>query len=494
MFHNIKLKSGEVAYTQIYNYIKEIIENGMLPQGSKLPSTREMSSMINVSRNTIMKVYELLEDNGLVYTEKGKGTFVCKININVNSDWNIEWLDSINNYAKTAEELDIMKHEQLYKKGMISFKSIAPDERLFDVEELKRAFLNRITLEGEKILNYGYAKGYKSLIDFLMNYMKEKGVNTKGKSILITNGFTEGFDILLSSLTYDGDKILCENPTHNTAIKLMKLHGLDIVGVSINEDGIDLQDLKEKLKSNQIKLAYIIPSYHNPTGMVMSFEKREQLYNTLKKYKVPIIEDGFNEELQHLGAHMAPIAAISGEENSVVYIGSLSKILFPGMRIGWIFGDEKLIDTLESVKRSRNIHTSFLDQAILYEYMKSGSFEKYVKKVRNIYREKYELAKRLCEKYIPHKYILGDGGLYLFIKLMNINARELLNRCVKRGVIFTPGDIFYTDGGGFDTLRIGFSRTSLEDIEKGIKIIGEEASSEDRVQRKDDESTRFFRD
>ena len=483
MFHNIKLKNGETAYVKIYNYIKEVIENGMLPHGSKLPSTREMTSMINVSRNTIIKVYELLEDNGLVYTEKGKGTFVSKVNINKNSDWNIDWLNKINNYAKTAEELDIMKHEQLYKKGMISFKSIAPDESLFDMEELKRAFLNRITLEGEKILNYGYAKGYKPLIDFLMNYMKEKGVNTKGKSILITNGFTEGFDILLSSLTNRGDKILCENPTHNTSIKLMKLHELDIIGVRINEDGIDLEDLDEKLKDNKVKLAYIIPSYHNPTGMVMSFEKREKLYSALKSHEVPIIEDGFNEELQHLGAHIAPIAAISGEENSVIYIGSLSKILFPGMRIGWIFGDEKLIYTLESVKRSRNIHTSSLDQAILYEYMKSGSFEKYVKKVRNIYREKYELAKRLCEEYIPNKFILGDGGLYLFIKLKDINARELLDRCIKREVIFTPGDIFYTNGEGLDTLRLGFSRLTLDEIEKGIKIIGEEAYSDNRGQR-----------
>ena len=286
MFHNIKLKNGETAYVKIYNYIKEVIENGMLPHGSKLPSTREMTSMINVSRNTIIKVYELLEDNGLVYTEKGKGTFVSKVNINKNSDWNIDWLNKINNYAKTAEELDIMKHEQLYKKGMISFKSIAPDESLFDMEELKRAFLNRITLEGEKILNYGYAKGYKPLIDFLMNYMKEKGVNTKGKSILITNGFTEGFDILLSSLTNRGDKILCENPTHNTSIKLMKLHELDIIGVRINEDGIDLEDLDEKLKDNKVKLAYIIPSYHNPTGMVMSFEKREKLYSALKSFSL----------------------------------------------------------------------------------------------------------------------------------------------------------------------------------------------------------------
>lgn len=475
MFHNINIQHGESSYFQIYNYIKEIIENGMLPMGSKLPSTREMASIMKVSRNTVMKVYEMLEDNALVYTEKGKGTFVSRIKINKNKEWHVDWTKKINDFGNKAEELDIMKHEQLYKRGMISFRSIAPDESLFDVEELKRAFLNRIALEGEKILNYGYARGYKYLIDYLMKYMEEKGVSTKGKEILITNGFTEGFDIILSSLTNRGDKILCENPTHNTAIKLMKLYGLDIVGVDMDEKGLDLAHLDEKL-SEDIKLAYVIPSYHNPTGTVMSFEGREILYNKLKEYKIPIIEDGFNEELQHLGTHIAPLAAISGEENSIIYIGSLSKILFPGMRIGWIFADKNLIDICESVKRSRNIHTSFLDQAILYEYMNSGAFEKYVKKVRNIYKEKYELAKSLSEKYIPNVYVLGNGGLYIFVKLKNIDSRELLDRCLKRGVIFTPGDIFYTDEGGRDTLRIGFSRNSLEEINEGIKIIGEEAS------------------
>ncbi|WP_291636771.1 PLP-dependent aminotransferase family protein, partial [Clostridium sp.] len=295
------------------------------------------------------------------------------------------------------------------------------------------------------------------------------------KSILITNGFTEGFDIVLSSITEKGDKIICENPTHNTAIKLMKLHDIDIIGVEVDKDGINLSKLEAALVSNDIKAVYLVPSYHNPTGMVMTCKKREDIYKLLKAHSVPIIEDGFNEELQHSGTHIAPIVSISGEENSVVYIGSLSKILFPGIRIGWILGDKKLIDVLECVKRSRNIHTSFLDQAILYEYMKSGSFERYVKKARNIYREKYELITRLSKKHIPSKYILGDGGLYIFIKLDEINSRELLERCFARGVIFTPGDIFYTDGNGHDTMRLGFSRVSLIDIEKGIVIIGEEA-------------------
>jgi len=475
MFFDIVFNKHERIYIQVYNYMKEMIEDGMLPPGSKLPSTREMASLMKRSRTTIMRAYELLCDDDLAYTVDGTGTFISKIDVNKNNEWNMNWEDNISSYASSAEKLDIMSHEKLYKKGMISFKTIAPDESLFDIEEFKRAFLNTISNECGKILNYGYAKGYKPLINFLLEYMRQKGVNTTNKSILITNGFTEGFDIVLSSITESGDKIICENPTHNTAIKLMKLHELDIIGIDFDKEGINTNKLKEAIMCKNIKAAYIVPSYHNPTGMVMPYKKREEIYKLLKEKGIPIIEDGFNEELQHLGTHIAPIVSISGEENSVIYIGSLSKILFPGIRIGWIFADEKLINILECVKRSRNIHTSSLDQAILYEYMKSGSFERYVKKARNIYKEKYELISRLAKKYIPHKYILGDGGLYIFIKLDEINARELLERCYRRDVIFAPGDIFYTDDSGRDTIRLGFSRLSSQHIEKGIRIIGEEA-------------------
>lgn len=473
MFSDIKLDKNIPVYVQIKDYIKDMVLRGMLRGNEKLPSTRELSSILNVSRNTIICAYEFLQDEGFIYMKKGVGAFVSDIKINQQEKWSIDWNTKINDFAKTSDELDIIKHEIKWKKGMISFKSIAPDPNLFDVEEFKKAFLNRISVEGSKILNYGYAQGYKPLIEYLLKYMKNKGVNIKEKDIIITNGFTEGFDLILSCIMKKGDKILCENPTHNTAIKIMKLHGINIVGVEIDENGVSIDKLKEELSKNKFKLSYFIPSYHNPTGIVMSVEKRVELYKLLKNYNIPIVEDGFNEELRYSGSHVAPIAALSGEGNSVIYIGSFSKILFPGIRIGWILGDKKLINYLESAKRSRNIHTSSLDQAIFYEYLYGGNFEKYIKKARKFYKDKYEFAMKCAKEYIPCKEILGAGGLHIFVKLDNISSRDVLKKCCEKGVIFTPGDIFYTDNSGNDTLRIGFSRASREEIQSGFKIIGE---------------------
>ncbi|GAA0739659.1 PLP-dependent aminotransferase family protein [Clostridium oceanicum] len=475
MLFDIKLDKNSPVYIQIGNYIKSMILNGMIRKEEKLPSTRELSNMLKVSRNTIIYAYEYLQDEGLIYTKRGKGAFVCDVSINLKKDnWNIKWDRLINDYGKSAEKLDIIKHEVPWKKGMISFKSISPDENLFDVEEFKKSFLNIMSLEREKILNYGYAIGYKYLIEYLIDYMKNKGIDTSNKKILITNGFTEAFDIILDCLVNKGDKILCENPTHNTAIKIMKLHGINPIGIDLDKDGVNIDSLKKVLEDNQnIKLMYLIPSYHNPTGIVMSPKKRIEVYNILKSHNIPIIEDGFNEELRYSGDHVSPIAALAGKSNGIVYLGSFSKILFPGIRIGWILGDSDLINYLESVKRSKNIHTSFLDQAILYQYLKEGNFEKYIKKARKIYKNKYEIALKYAREYIEAEDILGEGGLHIFIKLKDIKSRDVLDRCYKKGVVFTPGDIFYVDNKGDNSFRLGISRLSIEDIKKGIKIIGE---------------------
>ncbi len=473
LFSSFKLTEDSPIYSQIEEYIKKGINHGVLKKGNKLPSTRELSNLLKISRNSVLTAYENLEAQGVIKSLTGKGTFIDKEIEYKDEKLTINWDEMLSYYATQCRQLDIIKTELPWEKGMISFKSIAPHESLFDLEEFKRAFLECISLEGNKVLNYGYAKGYKPLMEYLMTYMEQKGVSTKNKDILIVNGFTEGMDIILSALTKPGDIIVCEDPTHNTALKMMHAHQLDIAGVPMNRDGIDIDELEKTLKLRTPKLGYIIPSYHNPTGIVLKGEKRQKVLEIYKKYQIPVIEDGFNEELLYSSSPMLPIAALAPNSNGVIYIGSFSKILFPGLRIGWILADKKLIDVLESVKRTRNIHTSFLDQAILYHYMISGSFERYIKKARKHYKEKYLFTMQQINEFIPHEYIMGEGGLHIFVKLKGVCARNVLKRCAEKGVLFTPGDIFYVDKKEKSTLRLGFSRLSDEEIRRGIKVIGE---------------------
>ncbi len=492
IFSNLIINAGEPIYLQIERHIKQGIKNGELKKDSKLPSTREVSKFLNISRNSVISAYEELESMGIIVTKRGIGTFISIEGENESYEYNINFTERINDYGNALKEFDIIKSELPYKKGMISFKSISPESHLFNLDDFKRSLLDAWTFEESNLLNYGYAKGYKPLIDYFFDYMKEKRVNTSNKDILITNGFTEAFDILISSLTTEGDIIICEEPTHNTALKIMKAYNLQIVQVKMDKEGLDLKDLENALSKYAPKFGYLIPSYNNPTGIVTKTERRKEIYKLFRKYSVPIIEDGFNEELLYSSSPIDPIASLCGNGNGVIYIGSLSKILFPGLRIGWILGDEKLIDVLESVKRGRNIHSSFLDQSAFYYYLKSGAFSRYVKNVRKYYRDKYNLVMEMVEKYIPYDYITGEGGLHIFIKLKNnINARTLLDLCYKDNVLFMPGDIFYEDSKsilenceedslqheennlrGSDTLRIGFGRVSDVDIIKGIKIIG----------------------
>ena len=177
LFFNFELNKNEPVYIQIKNYIEDLITKGLLPINSKLPSTRELCSILNVSRNSVLSAYEELKTEGLVYSIKGQGTFVKEQSSVRTSSWNVDWSLYENEYTKNVNKMDSSKNEITWKSNLISFKSISPAGDQFDMEELKRAFLNRFNLEGHKLLNYGYAQGYKPLIEFLIQYMNKKNVD-----------------------------------------------------------------------------------------------------------------------------------------------------------------------------------------------------------------------------------------------------------------------------------------------------------------------------
>lgn len=292
MFNDFKPVDGRPVYIQLKEYLKKMITNGHLLEQQKLPSTRELSTLLSVSRNTVLTAYADLEQEGLIYAIKGKGNFVGRVETAKAASLQLNWEEKINELTMLADEMDLMKHGVRWDKGMIAFNSIAPDQKLFDVENFKRAFLTRMSIEGHIVLNYGYAKGFKPLIDYLLHYMEIKGVDISNKDVLITNGFTEGLDIVLSSLSKKSARILCENPTHQSALKLFRLHGFEIHGIEMDDDGINIPKLEDTLSNTDFDLAYLIPSYHNPTGIVTSSEKRMEVMRLMSKYQIPILEDG----------------------------------------------------------------------------------------------------------------------------------------------------------------------------------------------------------
>lgn len=482
IFSTLKINKNMSIYKQICDHIIDSLQKGIIKKGYKLPSTRELSEILSISRNSVILAYDELKSRGIIESVKGKGSFISVEWQNNNVDFFVKWSDKINYYGKTLYCEDIIKKEPVYKKGMISFKSISPDDSLFNLEDFKKALYDAWNIEGKNLLNYGYAKGYKPLIDYLLNYMKGKGVCISNKDLLVTNGFTEGFDVLISTITEPGDVVFTEKPTHNTAIKIMKSHGLRIIQIPVDKDGIIIEKLEESLSKYKPKAVYLIPSYNNPTGIVTKSQRRTEMLQVFSKNDIPVIEDGFSEELFYSSSPLQPMIALQGKGNGTVYVGSLSKVLFPGLRIGWILGDRELIDVLESVKRGRNINTSFLDQSAFYYYLKSGAFERYLKNIRKYYKEKYNLVIQAIKKYINYEVITGEGALHVFVKLKdNVDTRELLELCYKKGVLFMPGDIFYSDSDFYcnankkscTTLRIGFGRVKDEDIVSGIKIISD---------------------
>jgi DNA-binding transcriptional MocR family regulator len=475
MFNDFHLEPRRPAYLQLKDYLKAAILKGVWQAGVRLPATRDLAAILKISRNTVIQAYQFLEDDGFIYIVKGQGAFVAAMAAPQlqSAGFHIDWDAQVNDYARQAVRYDIEKNELKWEKGMLSFKSIAPDPDLFEVEEFKRAFLNRMALEGPKLLNYGYAKGYRNLCDYLTGYMRHKGVDPDGKEVLVTNGFTEALRLVLAALTRPGDRVVTENPTHNTALKIMRLARLEIDGVTLRRDGLDLGELEARLRKGQTRCGFLIPSYHNPTGLVMTARHRQAVLQIFSRYRVPVLEDGFNEELRYSGAHLAPLMALAGAGNQVIYLGSFAKILFPGLRIGWVMADRTLIAYLESIKRSYNIHTSFLDQAVFFEYLQSGNFERYLKKARRVYKARHQAAVHLAAEYIPAQQIWGEGGLHIFVELEpHLEARAILAECYRRGVVFMPGDIFYTDGRGRNTFRLGISRVTPQQMATGFQIIG----------------------
>jgi GntR family transcriptional regulator/MocR family aminotransferase len=485
----LNFDSIEPLYLQIKQGIARQILLGELQAGDRLPATRELARRLKVNRSTIINAYDELLADGLLCSHVGQGTFVAAqpekptfnnlVNIASVSPPHLVW-DGL--FAGEAEQRTVAALLDLYQVStltdVISFSGSFPDESSFPIADFKSS-LNQVLREfGKDVLRYGQAAGFLPLREYLAMEMRNRNIISRADNILITNGSQQAIDLLARSLIAPGDRVVMENPTYPGAANSFMALGAKILGVPIDEQGIQVTALEQIFVQQRPKLIYLIPTFHNPTGYTLSLERRQQLMQLVRKYQIPVLEDAYGEDLRFEGRELPALKAFDTTEQ-VIYFGTFSKNLLPGIRIGWCVAPTPVFTRLVALKQLGDITTSPLLQAALWDFCRRRRYVAHLERVKAIYRRRRDFMISRLVAYFPVGTTWSEphGGLFCWVKLpVQIDTTELLIEVRQQDVVFSRGHLFHVDGSGRNTLRLTFGNLTESVIDRGLQIIGRVAT------------------
>lgn len=326
-------------------------------------------------------------------------------------------------------------------------------------------------------LQYSVTEGYVPLRNHLKQYMKEKyHIGTETDDLIITSGAQQIMDLATKSLCNEGDVVITEAPSFIGSLNTFRSYNAKLVGIPMESDGINTDILEEKLQSEKnVKFIYLIPNFQNPSGVTMSFEKRKKVYELAKKYGVLILEDNPYGDLRYYGEDIPSIKSLD-TDGIVIYSGSFSKVLSPGIRVGYCVAPSPIIQKMVVCKQGEDVHTNIWSQMVAYEFMTKYDFEGHLEMLRNLYRRKAQFMMDLLDKHLaPYvTYDKIDGGLFIMCKLPDdIDMLWFCKEAVLRKVCVVPGNAFLTDENEeCHTFRVNFSTPTDEQLEKGVTILG----------------------
>ncbi|MCX7921466.1 MAG: PLP-dependent aminotransferase family protein [Clostridia bacterium] len=354
---------------------------------------------------------------------------------------------------------------------IISFAGGLPNPCAFPVAEITRLADKVLKEGGSEILQYTTTEGYYPLREFIARrYTERWGIEVLPEEILITNGSQQGLDLLGKVFLDSGDKVAIERPGYLGAIQAFSLYEPEFIQIPLEYDGIDINAFEKVLKNDNIKLCYCIPNFQNPSGVTYSLKKRIAMSFAIRNTNTVLIEDDAYGELRFSGADLPPIKALNNE-NSIL-LGSFSKIISPGLRVGWIYAEKEVIEKLVIAKQASDLHSNYLAQRIIYSYLEENDINQHIERIKQVYGRQRDLMVKLLEQYLPEEitFTKPEGGMFLWLTLpKELPVLEVFNRAMEERVAFVPGMPFYTDNKGDNTVRLNFSNSNEEKIEEGIK-------------------------
>lgn len=464
-------------YRQITEQIQAQIISGEIPDGFQFPSERQLADTLGVNRTTVLNAYKELKADGLLASHVGRGTTAVR-----GTDQKIRKTDSrrepmweylFSDYLKNRDTFDVNKYlEMANQKDVISFAAgIASFEN-----PPVRAFkgIEHELLSNPKGMLVSPVAGFSSLRKVMASYMQKRSCFCHPSEIMLVSGAQEGIDLAARAFLNPGDIVLIEEPSFFPAIQSFRSMGARLMAVPMEHDGMDVRILEQLLMRYHPKLIYTMPTYHNPCGVTMSTAKRVRLLDLAAKYSVPVLEDDPYSELSFEGQTTAPLKSMDTNGN-VIYLSSFSKTIYPGLRLGWICADRKLIHHFSGIRQLIDLHSCCISQQIVERFIVNGEMEKYVELIRKEYRERRDMMVEALNRYAPRglSWNMPNGGYYLWCRLPDgLSADQLASQAAKNGVAILPGmPAYLTNQKGEGYIRLNYTFPPRDRIVRGVKIL-----------------------
>lgn len=377
-------------------------------------------------------------------------------------------------FSSSARELhssiirEILKDSS--KPGVINFAGGLPAPELFPIHKIKDACIRVLENYGPDPLQYSLTTGVPVLKQYLADRISAGGSAYSPDSIQITGGAQQGLDIVGRVFLEPGSVVLTEEPTYLGAIQAFSFYKAKFVSVATDNDGMLPDDLEKKIIDNKPTLIYLVPNFQNPSGITMSYQRREAVIELAIKYDIPIIDDNPYGELRYIGEHVPSLKAMSREH--VIQLGTFSKIISPGLRIGWIAAEPEVIALCERMKQATDLHTNTFAQYVIYEFAKDGGLEEHIETMKKAYGIRRDVMFKALSTYFNDgvTWTEPEGGLFLWVKLpAGVSGSGLLPEALNAGVAYVPGKYFYSAAPDDATLRLNFCNATEENIIEGVK-------------------------
>ncbi len=364
---------------------------------------------------------------------------------------------------------------------VVSLSAGNPSPEAFPIEEIKEISSRLLEENPIGVLQYSVTEGYPQLRETLKEYMKSHhNIGRDFDDILITTGAQQIMDLATKSLVNEGDVVITEAPSFIGSLNTFRSYNAKLVGVKIDDDGMNMEELEKALQTHKnARFIYTIPNFQNPSGITMSLEKRKKMYELAKKYNVLILEDNPYGDLRYSGEYIPCIKSFD-EDGIVLYAGSMSKVISPGIRVAYVIAPKPIFQKMVVCKQGNDVHTNIWSQMVCNELMTKYDFDSHLEKLRNLYRKKAQFMMDLMDKYLVPMgitYAKITGGLFTMCTLPDyVDMQEFCKDAIKNKVCVVPGNAFLTDESEeCHTFRVNFSTPTDEQLEKGIKLLAKTA-------------------